>query len=174
MTDKAIETRTAFGIPVLGNEPHFPRNPIPQRPMEELALLFQTFWLANKGSFCEACKRIEGGWVESIVWEQYTPYFNDGQTCVFGVGEPRLILADTAAHVHVSADEDDEEWDDYGITVWSSEFKQLDPVLAEAFHDVADALDSGAFNDVLYREFGDHCQVQMRSDRIVLSSYEHD
>lgn len=205
MTDETIETRTAFGIPVLGNKPHFPRNPIPQRPMAELALLFQTFWLANKGSFCEACKRIEGGWVESIVWEQYTPYFNDGDTCVFGVGEPRLILAETAEpHAHMATNDGcicsvtrhdtsggwmselnqdaacpvhgggDIEWDDYGITVWSPEFKRLDPVLAKTFQDVAEALDSGAFNDVLYREFGDHCQIQMRSDRIFVSSYEHD
>jgi hypothetical protein len=30
--------------------------------------------------------------VEQIFWTQYTPWFNDGETCEFSVGEPHLVL----------------------------------------------------------------------------------
>jgi hypothetical protein len=30
--------------------------------------------------------------VEQIFWTQYTPWFNDGETCEFSVGEPNLVL----------------------------------------------------------------------------------
>lgn len=34
--------------------------------------------------------------VEQIFWQQYTPWFNDGETCVFSTGEPNIVLyADT-------------------------------------------------------------------------------
>lgn len=33
----------------------------------------------------------------SIVWTQYTPYFNDGEPCVFGVGDLELRVDDSTA-----------------------------------------------------------------------------
>lgn len=32
--------------------------------------------------------------VDNIFWTQYTPYFNDGESCEFGVGDVYLILKD--------------------------------------------------------------------------------
>jgi len=33
-----------------------------------------------------------GHFVEQIFWTQYTPWFNDGESCEFSVGEPNLVL----------------------------------------------------------------------------------
>lgn len=41
--------------------------------------------------------------IDSIRWDQYTPYFNDGEPCEFGTGEPRFRLTGT--------DEDSEDGD---------------------------------------------------------------
>lgn len=42
--------------------------------------------------------------LEAIRWEQYTPYFNDGDPCEFSVGEPRFKVA--------NGDEDEGDWGD--------------------------------------------------------------
>lgn len=31
-------------------------------------------------------------YVEAVEWVQYTPYFNDGEECIFGVMDPRMII----------------------------------------------------------------------------------
>lgn len=33
-------------------------------------------------------------WCEAVTWNQYTPYFNDGDECVFGVGDPSFKFTD--------------------------------------------------------------------------------
>lgn len=38
--------------------------------------------------FFEECPK-----VQAVVWDQYTPYFNDGEECVFGVNEVYFIMA---------------------------------------------------------------------------------
>src|SRR4051794_30400356 len=49
-----------------------------------------------------------GDIVESFGWTQYTPYFNDGDECVFGVHDLKIMAAD--------ADEGDREEYGYGET----------------------------------------------------------
>lgn len=59
------------------------------------------------------------GVVQNLFWRQYTPYFNDGESCEFSVYDVRITL--------VSDDEDDE--DDEGSTVYGREdiakFKEM-------------------------------------------------
>jgi len=52
--------------------------------------------------------------ITGIAWTQYTPYFNDGEPCVFSVGEPDFRLAG----VTDPADEDGEIYFDYS---WQEE-----------------------------------------------------
>jgi len=30
--------------------------------------------------------------VQAVIWTQYTPYFNDGEECVFGVNDPIFVI----------------------------------------------------------------------------------
>lgn len=69
MTD--TDTRTSFlGVPVNG-DPTDARRHTTQRPVEELAPIMQA--VLNDPYFV------------SFGWVQYTPYFNDGDLCEFGV-----------------------------------------------------------------------------------------
>ncbi len=47
--------------------------------------------------------------VESIVWVQYAPYFNDGNPCIFSVDEPEAY-----AFKELDSDEEDDDEDDDG------------------------------------------------------------
>lgn len=82
-----------FGIPVHGDV-HEDRPAIEQRPIEDLEPVFRAL--------------IDDPNVHSFGWTQYTPYFNDGDTCEFGVGEPWLRTVD---------DVDRDDLDDYNFEV---------------------------------------------------------
>jgi hypothetical protein len=64
-------TATAFGMPVQGEIRHSGTDPVDQRDPQILGDLF-----AGLFQFPQ---------LKSIVWEQYTPYFNDGDVCEFSV-----------------------------------------------------------------------------------------
>jgi hypothetical protein len=79
----AEEKRKNFlGIEVTGDI-NYSKPPVPQKPLEELAPLMQAL--------------LDDPTIESFGWTQYTPYFNDGEPCVFHVsGELSVLLADSA------------------------------------------------------------------------------
>lgn len=69
-----------LGIPVTGDI-NFAGKRTPQKPLEELAPVMQAV--------------LDDPTIASFSWSQYTPYFNDGETCVFSVnGELSVTLAD--------------------------------------------------------------------------------
>lgn len=71
-----------FGIPVSGT-PHLSTHSyIPQRPLEDLRQVFLD--LINDPNVIE------------FGWRQYTPYFNDGDVCVFSVYDPWIRTVDDA------------------------------------------------------------------------------
>lgn len=51
-----------------------------------------------KDSFKEIFKEFFDNYpeIQAIGWEQYTPYFNDGEPCVFSVGEKSFLDQDTS------------------------------------------------------------------------------
>jgi hypothetical protein len=52
--------------------------------------------------------------VASLSWHQYTPYFNDGDSCIFSVGDPQFTLKNSAASTSDDGDEDeDDDGDDF-------------------------------------------------------------
>jgi hypothetical protein len=83
--------------------------------------------------------------LESVEWTQYTPYFNDGDTCEFGVHEPRIFF-------------DGEEYD-YGP--WDKKDKDLP--WAKCYKEV-EAFVQGIPEEVMLQVFGDHMKISV--DRI--------
>lgn len=65
-----------LGIPVIGNIQHADKR-VPQRPLEELAPLMQAL--------------LDEPTIASFSWTQYTPYFNDGDPCIFHVIEALAV-----------------------------------------------------------------------------------
>ncbi len=104
--------------------------------------------------------------VTSVKWTQYTPYFNDGESCVFRVGEPEFYFdgMDTDDEGHSS-------WslgnDQYGPTA-----EQASPATRKACKGLADAL--AKIEDALEELFGDHVQVIVTADGVEVDEYDHD
>jgi len=136
--------------------------------------------------------------VEAIKWRQYTPYFNDGDACEFGINEP---------YVKFVGQDDGGDYDDgfidtsydlargfknampTGLRYGSDEYrdavkahyaaenrtfetiKGIDvPAVYQAFQD----LNWGAFENVAEDNFGDHATVTATKDGFNVEWYDHD
>ena len=179
-------TTNFLGIPVAGDITRGDRQ-VPQKPLSELEPLMRAV--------------LADDYIDSFGWTQYTPYFNDGEPCVFSVGEPWFRTIDDVKGK--TSDPDDDEYDyedDDSYTVgygghptlgkqnyewdnprdWDNRRKVYGPY--EGNHQasfmvcsaLADAINSAAFEDVLLEAFGDHAQVTVRATGITVDSYEHD
>jgi len=92
-------------------------------------------------------------------WYQYTPYYNDGDACIFGAQTDYIYLND----------EEDE------FSKWDAEDsnQELSPELRAAGAAVLEFLK--VFDDDDYESlFGDHCQVTVTRAGITVEEYEHE
>ena len=131
---------------------------------EAIGALFKQFFADNPG-------------VKIIIWEQYSPYFNDGDECVFSVRSPVFSNATSSDGVN-SWDiyEGDEEgiWQ-WGDDQWSedSEFKPTDAEVA-AMEELNSLIQSSALEDVFYDLFGNHAKVTVTPNGIETDVANHD
>lgn len=129
--------------------------------VEELRKEFPTMF----APLFEKSKRIK-----SISWTQYTPFFNDGDSCEFGVN------TDLGDYVNRDIDSEDDEDDDNGNNNWTSEYYKddYDPVEAAIlgeFEEVLESIPEEFMKDL----FGDHVRVTITKDgKIDVSEYDHD
>ncbi len=95
--------------------------------------------------------------VESIKWHQYTPYFNDGDVCEFGVNSDASIKL---------KDKDDffGEYDNY-----TDKNPQTNKLIQNASELVASIPD-----DIMLEVFGDHAEITANRDGFDVESYDHD
>ena len=111
-----------------------------------------------------------------IKWTQYTPYFNDGEACVFRVGSP--TFSNAADPDNVSAwgelsDENEGEWAFEGNYGMPDALKN-DMDKFRAVRDFSAIVDNGEMEEVFEAMFGDHVMVTITRDGIDVSDYEHD
>lgn len=94
--------------------------------------------------------------IKSVTWTQYTPYFNDGDSCEFGVND--IAIYDPASQKHQDT--------------WSLEYKKSPLAeVAKKFREIHSAIDSDVFESV----FSDHVRVTISNDGSVeVEDYEHD
>lgn len=137
--------------------------------------------------------------VEAVRWTQYTPYFNDGEACVFSVNDFEVRLGEPAGSVSDDAEEDDEdgEWlDHWALTResvcvqrgtkeqpgWNGKMqtvpnyvdvpkKPIGRDIAEALGKLEDAVND---EDVMQAVFGDHVQVTATRDGFTTEEYSHE
>lgn len=98
--------------------------------------------------------------VKQMSWTQYTPWFNDGDECVFGVNDVELL------GVNESGDEEDER------CRWSNKYKGF-PLPDEAY-EVAEKLQGTLSKDDLRDMFGNHVQVIVTREGVDVETYDHD
>lgn len=170
-----------LGIPVEGEIDHTSQgNNVPQQPLTEL----QPHLMAL----------LQDPRVKGIRWEQFTPYFMDGDPCIFGVRRTAFLLEGIGP-------EDTEYdgwvvWDDsYGNSevVWTvlggvrwrdsnndviplgqRKYTGPDQVFYEQLEHFDTLLSQGAFNSALYEKFGDHAQVLVTQTVVTVDTFEHD
>jgi hypothetical protein len=106
--------------------------------------------------------------IESIGWRQYTPYFNDGDECVFGVHNDDIYVNG----------EDQYDMPFVRKTVWdgskSVPNEEADPHeidIVEQIEKVLQSIPEDFYKDL----FGDHTAVTIHKDgRIETEEYDHD
>jgi hypothetical protein len=118
--------------------------------------------------------------VESFGWSQYTPYFNDGDTCAFSANTDYISI--NGEHV------DDSNWvSEKNITNWGTWNRDLrtyegrvevpnldyDPELSKGADEITEFLSN--FDDDFYiTRFGDHAEITVSKDGVDVDEYEHD
>jgi len=95
--------------------------------------------------------------VEAIKWQQYTPYFNDGEACYFGVCEPEIKLT--------MSDEFKEMWAfrETSSAVFYADVQKLSGIIQ-----------SSSMESVLKAVFGDHSEITVYPDRIDVETCDHE
>lgn len=116
--------------------------------------------------------------VAKVRWNQYTPYFNDGDACVFSIHSPEVLLT-----VEANLDEDDDDyydetrwrstWDLYEYSSGNYNIKGVDTTkVKEVLSELEDEMD---FHEVILSDkFGDPAEVTYDGEKFVVEHYSHD
>ena len=112
--------------------------------------------------------------IESIGWTQYTPYFNDGDSCEFQVHNSDLDINGVDYY------DLEDEFDIFEEEIWSSSTRRTvpnpnyNPEEAEILNQIKEILHSIP-KDFYEDLFGDHVQVTVyRDGRVEVEDYDHD
>ena len=128
--------------------------------------LFNDFFAANPN-------------VTALMWTQYTPYFNDGDSCDFGVNDvsastsdiagldPEEILSNCSGY-----DDDDIEVGDKRVT-FESAWGIEDEGLKKQLESISSVL-CGPLEQVCLQVFDDHQKILVTRDGVFQTEYSHD
>ena len=109
--------------------------------------------------------------INTVAWTQYTPYFNDGDTCEFSVHSDDLYVNDEYA--------DDLEWyswkikyNDYDEELKNDpNFNREESEIVREFSEIISSIPDEFLKDL----FGDHARVAISRDGTVeVEEYDHD
>lgn len=103
----------------------------------------------------------------SIKWQQYAPYFNDGEECVFRVHDCNYTFEGLEDDLELCG----------GISVWDTEgnpelskYLYLNPILNLIDKNIG----STSFEEVMQEMFGNHVEVTVTKEGIQVDEYYHD
>ena len=149
---------------------------------EEIKKLKKEMLEASNKIFTELTKTIfeEHPKVKSFGWTQYTPYFNDGDTCYFSVHTDYIYINGESA--------DESNWisetniTNYGN--WNREKRvyegrtevanlDYDPELVKANDEIREFL-RNFDQDFFLSQFGDHAEVTVTAEGVSVDECEHD
>lgn len=118
--------------------------------------------------------------LESFGWRQYTPYFNDGSTCIFSANTDYLYING------VSYEEAD-WYEENNITNWGTwnpntrkyegQVKEINQKFDKELRDITDEISEFLRNfddDFFLNKFGDHVEISVKKDGISVEDCDHD
>lgn len=104
---------------------------------------------------------IENPEIKLIAWQQYTPYFNDGDVCRFRIGEGYYTIKDDITPSDLSSPYQLDEKEHMSATA--------DAVFYEFFHEVS------RMKEILEDVFGDGANIYVTKDGFTIEEYtDHD
>lgn len=125
--------------------------------------------------------------IKAVVWTQYTPYFNDGDTCEFSVNSPTFTNAPDPENVRWGEYDGDEE-DVFAVENMAYAMKSDSPYYKEDQEAIRKAggvdvdsceafermICSSSMEDVMLAMFGNHVQVIATREGFEVNDYDHD
>lgn len=115
--------------------------------------------------------------IQAIAWVQYTPYFNDGDSCEFGIRDFNLKLS-KAERVRLGENEEDvDEFDINDVNYWESDVHWSNKSAeAEHYRNIESYLNSFAesLEDIFKSAFGDHAQVVCTREGFTVDEHDHE
>jgi hypothetical protein len=102
----------------------------------------------------------------AIRWSQYTPYFNDGSECVFGINDPSFRTSTTAE----DAGDNEDGWDDVFAYPAESATKHQKAVNKFWKKIAGQSISEDVFKTV----FNDHVKVTATPKGFDVEEYDHD
>lgn len=169
-----------------------------EKQRAELEAIQEKFLEQNQETFKELVKKFFelAPEVKLVGWSQYTPYFNDGETCEFGVNEVYFVLEDVDLDEVSSAYELEEykhvpipyrpasyedtlkEYKAYaeGKSGWAVERAEAIQEISKECFDVCVQLDNliSKNEDLMLATFGDHAEIYMTREEIIVEESHHD
>ena len=148
----------------------------------ELQAKFQT---TAQALFKETTKKFFEGnpGVTAVIWTQYTPYFNDGDTCEFSVNDPNFTNANEEQLGEFTRwgeyeGEDESVWSE---SSWGFEYaKKNNPnasfegVDMKSIEKFSKMIQSTEMEDVMKAMFGDHVKVTATREGFNVDDCDHD
>ena len=148
-----------FGKPVEGQVQHYSSEPVEQAHPNVLRdALDSLFELPN---------------VKSVRWEQYTPYFNDGDACEFNIYDAKILVSGAAED---AGDYEDGYMDTYDFKYRADTLGDIDNLeeLTRRFSLVSAEIAGGQHFIFLKQSFGDPAQVTATREGFSIEFYDHD
>lgn len=140
-----------------------------QQVREEIKQLQEKARKMSHELFVEGSKQIFADFPElvSVSWRQYTPYFNDGDTCTF------QAVNDYPAFV-VMVDGEEIEEEEFSTAEYYK--KYLNEKLLPFYPKMVAVTQwlSEFDDDYLFATFGDHAQVTLTRNGVNIDEYDHD
>lgn len=110
----------------------------------------------------------------SFTWNQYTPYFNDGDTCTFGVNRDYFTINLTGQSLDLWGVD---RWNDPGYE-YTPDPKHYNLNSVDEIISIATGINKVLYlfeDDDLLMMFGDHAEITVfRDGDIDIDSYDHD
>lgn len=123
----------------------------------------------GKAAVAEELKGLFDAYPEltAVRWRQYTPYFNDGDPCVFRLRDVLYKTSTDKVAGEEARDEEDDYYEGFSELPWRQEERST----------LQDSLQTFEKNRVedLYKDcFGDHVTVTATRDGVEVQEYEHE
>lgn len=118
--------------------------------------------------------------VTAVVWTQYTPYFKDGDTCVFGVNEPYFTNAKDLDNITRWGEYEGEEDNEWSESAWGFEYQRkktgsvFEGIDKQSIDKFSNLIQSSEMQDVMKAMFGDHVRVTATREGFDVDDYDHD